>query len=98
MYFIYETRFNKAFIIRKLSKHNAKPRKSHFQVAKRIVYYLKGTIHLKLIYGQGPDESSSTILILSIFIKYSDSNFAEDLKSRKSVIKYCFFLNRAVVL
>lgn len=30
-------------------------------------------------------------------IGYADSNFAEDLKDQKSVISYCFFLNKVVI-
>ena len=32
------------------------------------------------------------------FISYADSNFAKDLRDQRSVIGYCFFLNRVVIL
>lgn len=97
MYLACGTRPDIAFAVGRLSKHNADPQKSHLRAAKRVVRYLKGTIHLGLIYGQRQDGSS---LILSApygFIGYGNSNFAGDPEDRKSVMGYCFFFNGAVI-
>lgn len=86
-----------AFVVGRLSKHNADLRKGHLRAAKRVVRYLKGTIHLELVYGQNPDGSYPTTPAPYGLIGYGDSNFAGDLEDRKSVMGYCFFLNGAVV-
>ena len=85
------------FRIRRLSKYNTDPRKSHLQVGKRVVCYLNGTIHLDLVYGQRLDRSSLILSPPYDLIGYGDSNFVEDPEDKKSVIGYCFFLNGAVV-
>lgn len=97
MYLACGTRSDIAFVVGRLSKHNADPRKGHLRAAKRIVRYLKGTIHLELVYGQRPDGSSSTLPAPYGLVGYGDSNFAGDPEDRKSVMGYCFFLNGAVV-
>lgn len=98
MYLACGTSYNIAFKVGKLSKYNADPRKSHLQAAKRVVRYFKGTIQLELLYEQRPDKSSLIFPAPYGLIKYGNSNFTKDLKDRKSVIKYCFFFNRAIVL
>ena len=97
MYLACGTRPNIAFLVGRLSKHNADPRKDHLQAAKRVIRYLKSTIHLELAYGHRPDGSSQIILTPYGLIGYSDSNFVGDPEDRKSVMGYCFFLNGAVV-
>ena len=32
------------------------------------------------------------------FIRYDNNNFTKDLDDKKSIIKYCFFLNKVVIL
>ena len=51
MYLACRTRPDIAFVVGRLSKHNADPWKGHLRAAKRIVRYFKGTIHLELVYG-----------------------------------------------
>lgn len=97
MYLACGTRPDIAFVVGRLSKHNADPRKGHLRAAKRVVRYLKGTIHLELVYGQRPDGSSPTVPAPYGLIGYGDSNFAGDPEDRKSVMGYCFFLNGGVV-
>ncbi len=97
MYLACGTRPDIAFAVGQLSKHNADPRKGHLQPAKRVVKYLKGTMDMGLIFGQEianrlPREPPPYGLV-----GYVDSNFAGDPKDQKSVMGYCFFLNRAVV-
>ena len=44
------TRPDIAFAICQLSRHNADPRRGHFQAAKKVVQYLKGIMNLGLVY------------------------------------------------
>lgn len=97
MYFLYGTRPDILFVVEQLSKYNTNLRKRYLQATKRVVRYLKRTIKMGLIFGQKsakqlPRDPSSYGLVV-----YVDSNFAGDPEDQKSVIGYCFFLNRAVM-
>ena len=94
MYLACGTRPDIAFAIGQLSKHNADPRKGHFQATKRVVQYLKNTMNLELVYSQTIVKDS----LLYSLIGYANNNFAEDPEDYKLVMGYCFFLNGAVVL
>lgn len=97
MYLACRTKPNIAFVVERLNKYNVYPRKGHLRAAKRVIRYLKGTIYLKLVYGQRSNRSSPTIPAPYNLIGYNGSNFAADSEDRKLVIKYCFFLNGAMV-
>lgn len=51
MYISYNTWLDIAFVIKQLSKSNANSRIGYVKRAKRIIQYLKGTLHLKLTFG-----------------------------------------------
>lgn len=75
IYFMYKTRLNIVFVVRRLSKYNIDPKKDYFQAVKKVVYYFKGIIYLELVYKQRPDGSFLTTSIPYFFIGYSDNNF-----------------------
>ena len=50
-----------------------------------------------LIFARESAEQSPRDLLPYGLVSYADSNFAGDPEDRKSVIGYCFFLNRAMV-
>lgn len=54
-------------------------------------------IHLELIYKQHLNRCFLILPILYNFIRYGDNNLAKDLKDRKSVMEYYFFLNKAII-
>ena len=93
MYLSCSTRSDIAFAVGQLSRRNADPRVGHLKAAKRVVRYLKGTMHLGIIYGTSSSTDSSQPYG---FVGYADSNYAGDPEVRKSVIEHCFFINRAV--
>lgn len=49
-------------------------------------------MHLKIIYGVSKVDPKPYGLM-----EYADSNYANNLKDKKLVMSYCFFINRAVV-
>ena len=97
MYLVCGTRPDIAFVVGRLSEYNTDPQKGHLRAAKRVVRYLKGTMHLELVYGQRPDGSLPISPAPYGLIGYGNNNFAGDPEDRKSVMGYCFFLNGAVV-
>lgn len=50
-YLLCGIRSNIVFLVVQLNRRNTDPYIGHFQVAKRVVCYLKGMIYLRLIYG-----------------------------------------------
>lgn len=98
MYLACRSRSDIAFVVGKLSKHNAEPQKNHLKVTRQVVCYPKKIIHLELIYGQRSDRSSQISLVPYGLIRYEDNNFAGDSIDQKSVMRYYFFLNSVVVL
>lgn len=97
MYLFCGTRPDIAFAIGQLSKHNLDPRASHMKAAKKVVQYLKGTMHLRFVYKSQPQSKTLTAPSSFELIGYGDSSYAGDLKDKKSVMGYCYFLNGTVV-
>lgn len=103
MYLLCETRPDIAFVVGQLSRRNADPRVSYFKAAKRVVRYLKGTMHLGLTYGSPLQFTEQTKAPIPTntepysLIGYADSNYAGDPEDQKLVMGYCFYLNGAVI-
>jgi len=77
------TRLDIAFTVHKLSQFMHKPTQLHWQVVKRLLCYLKGTIY------HGLSLTCSTSTTLSAF---SDSNWAGNPDDRTSTTVYILFL------
>lgn len=101
MYLSCGTRPDIAFVVGQLSKRNADPRVGHLKVAKRVVRYLKGTMHLGLMYGGTLQSDGQTLAPVAPppygLVGYANSNYAGDPEDRKSVMGNCFYVNGAVV-
>lgn len=74
---------------------------SHIKAAKKFIRYLKGTMHLELVYGsQAKDEGETKAPIAPSpfgLIGYKNSSYTKDPEDRKSVIEYCYFINGAII-
>jgi hypothetical protein len=64
------------------------PSHSHWEQAKRVLRYLKGTADSVLMYGGAPS---------SKLVGWSDSEYASDIGERRSRTGYVFMLNGAAV-
>ncbi|XP_019447250.1 PREDICTED: uncharacterized protein LOC109350471 [Lupinus angustifolius] len=69
-----------------INMHMANPKLSHMIVAKRILRYLKGTLHFGILF---PNQRAKTE---SCFVGYSDSDWCGDKEDRKSTSGYVFFI------
>lgn len=71
-----------AFVVDQLNRHNADPRLGHMRAAKRVVQYLKGSMHLGLVYNQNVIGQVNNEWFHSLqpfgLIGYAVSNFAGD--------------------
>lgn len=94
MYLLYCIRSDITFAMRQLSKYNADSKVSYLKATKWVVRYLKGKMHLRLVYNIASDINSQLLYGL---IKYVNSNYAGNLEDYKLVIRYYFFINRAIV-
>lgn len=71
------------------------------KVAKKVIYYLKSTIDLGLIYNSYLKDGKKTKAPITSFlfglIEYQNNNYTGDFGDKKSVMEYCYFINREVV-
>jgi len=93
MYIMIGTRPDIAYAVSLVSRFASNPNQSHWTAVKRILRYLKGSIHLKLTYscdqnqGQGQEPHG-----------YSDADWAGDLNDRRSTSGYVFLMSDAAVV
>lgn len=107
MYLSYITTADIAFVIEQLSKQNADPKVRHLKVAKRVVQYLKDTMHLGLTYRAHPkpekEEKKKAKTKIPVrqsmfgLIWHIDSNYLGDLEDKKSVMGHYFFIYRVLI-
>jgi hypothetical protein len=83
MYIAIGTRPDITFAVQQLCKFLDNYSDAHWEAAKRVVCYLKGSRELKLILG-GPHPTC--------LVSYTDSNFANCIDTRRSIGGYCFNL------
>lgn len=77
-----------SFAVRMVSQIMQQPYKNHWHVTKRILRYLKETLHYRVFY------SSSSIVLLSGYI---DFNWVGDSSDRWSTASYIFQLRSGLV-
>ncbi|XP_038904386.1 secreted RxLR effector protein 161-like [Benincasa hispida] len=82
------TRPDLALAISVVSRFMGQPGKEHWQAVKRIFRYLRGTSDVGLVYG-----TCTECLVTG----YSDSGYAEDVDSRRSMTGYVFTLGGFIV-
>ncbi|KAJ4726034.1 Retrovirus-related Pol polyprotein from transposon TNT 1-94 [Melia azedarach] len=88
MYAMVCTRPDLAQSVSVVSRFMGEPSKEHWQAVKRIFRYLKGTFDVALIY-----EGDTQCLVTG----FSDSDYAGDVDSRRSMTGYVFTLGSSVV-
>ncbi|CAA7049382.1 unnamed protein product [Microthlaspi erraticum] len=88
MYAMVCTRPDLAHAVSVVSRFMGQPGKEHWQAVKRIFRYLRGTSDVGLIYG-----GERPCLVTG----YSDSDYAGDVDSRRSMTGYVFTLGDSVI-
>lgn len=84
------TRPDLTFAVHKLAQFASNPDESHFNAAKRVLRYLKGSINYSLIFHGNQSDSFK-------LIGYSDADWASNTYDRKSIGGYCFYLNHCLI-
>lgn len=91
IYLATNTRVNIAASVSILSRKMNCPTHTDWIEAKRVIRYLKGTKHLKLVLGSRKREEKG------ILLGYSDADWAQDVEDRKSNTGYLFKFNGGTV-
>lgn len=82
------TRPDIMFAVSLISRFMSNPKAIHYQAAKQILRYLKGTLDYGLLYKRKE--------IFSV-IGFTNSDYVRDLEDRKSTSGFVFFLNDSVI-
>ncbi|XP_020706045.1 uncharacterized protein LOC110116696 [Dendrobium catenatum] len=81
------TRTDLAFAVNKFCQHMQNPTNIHFEAIKRLLRYIKGTIHIGLpLFRDNP-----------ILRSYVDSDWAGDETNRKSTSGFCNYLGSSLI-
>lgn len=81
------TRPDICFAVNRLAKFNQDPHVEHWNAARRVLRYLKGSINKSLIFAKADKQ----------LVAYADADWAGDKGDRKSCSGYCFMLSNACV-
>ena len=90
LYLSMGTRPDITYAVSNVARFCVNPSKQHLTAVKRILRYLKGSVHLGLLYSK---DSNTDCLCVG----YSDADWAGDIKDRKSTSGYLFKLSGAAV-
>ncbi|GBE89144.1 hypothetical protein SCP_1501500 [Sparassis crispa] len=94
MYAAIATRPDIAHAVQRLSSFTANPGMAHWTAAKRVLRYLSGMRELGIIYGPIADVKPED---QSIFVGYSDADYANDIRDHKSISGYIFKLGNGTI-
>jgi hypothetical protein len=82
------TRHNISYFVSLLSQFMEKPHEIHWNVAKEVLGYLKGTLDYGIKYTDASDVELTC---------YSDSNWAGNMDDRRSTTGYAFSIGSRVI-
>jgi hypothetical protein len=91
MYAAISTRIDIAHAVHQLSKHSAAPQDIHWSAGKQVLRYIASTSKVGLKFG-GTDMNKTMVVV-----GYSDADFANDHKTRKSVSGWIVKINGDVI-
>lgn len=87
--YLVHTRPDIAFVVRIVSRFMEKPMVTHLNAVKRILRYVKGTIHHGLVYSRSNGNNRLTV--------FSDRDLAGQTDDRKSTGGMAFYLNESLI-
>jgi hypothetical protein len=92
MYLACNTRPDLCQSVSMLARFMSEPTDRHWQAAKRILRYLKGTVEMCITYVTAPKQGVHSV------VTYSDANFAADTDKRRSTTGTVVTLNGRAIL
>ena len=113
MYAAVATRPDISYAVQRLSSFTANPGLAHWTAAKRVLRYLAGTQDSGIIYGPEETEDNQRVYLQAFInrqedaqtpddghpqvLGYSDADYANDIRDRKSISGYVFKLGRGAI-
>ena len=95
------TRPDLGYTVSTLSKYNANPTPEHSIAAKRVLRYLRRTANVGITFGgqKNPaiDEALENTNLWTDLVRFTDSDWAGDLDTRKSTSGFVFLLHSRAV-
>ncbi|MCP4491938.1 MAG: DDE-type integrase/transposase/recombinase [Gammaproteobacteria bacterium] len=91
LYLAIATRPDISAAVAHVAKFCSNPTQKHWAAVKRIFRYIKGTIHMGLLYRPSQDESGNEVF------GYSDADWAGDTENRRSTSGFVFKLAGAAI-
>jgi hypothetical protein len=88
MLYLTNRRLEITYVVNKLSQHMQKPKQGHYQVAMRIIHYVKNYPGQGLLYKPNSELRMKA---------YSDAGWATCPVTRRSITGYCVFLGDSLV-
>ena len=85
--YLTNTRPDIAFVVGLCTRFNSAPQQAHLDGAHQIFRYLKGTVHLALLYRKGE---------MVVPTGFSDSDYQGDLDERRSTSVYAFSIGSSL--
>lgn len=87
--YLFHTRPDISYAVGIVSRYMEQPTVLHLDTVKRILRYIKGTIHYGLVYSKGSRNHLLT--------GFSDSDLADHVDDRKSTSGMVFYLNESMI-
>lgn len=88
-----------AFVVGQLSCHNSNPQIRYLCIVKQVLRYLKETITLGIKWKNNfADHRLGRKYRELGVVRYADSSYAGNLEDKKSIIGYCFFFSRVIII
>ena len=86
-----------AFAAMALGQFNASATRAHLMVAKGVLRYLAGTVHLGLMFSLHNAHLPASVQIHTSACGLSDADWASNERDRKSISGYCFYFHNSLV-
>ena len=90
MYAMVRTRLDLSQAVSVISRDMHDPRKGHWEAVKWVLWYIKGTLNVGLVFEKDSTGKQECIRCV-------DSNYAGDLDKYQSTARYVFILSQAPV-
>ncbi|GKV26776.1 hypothetical protein SLEP1_g36011 [Rubroshorea leprosula] len=90
MYAMVCTRPDISHVVNVVSRYMANPGKGHWEAMKWILWYLRGTVDVGLVYDRSVDPSGNVV-------RFVNSDFTGDLDKRRSTTRYVFTLSGCAI-
>lgn len=99
MYAALATRPDISYVVQMLSQYNSRPNNKHWQAAKHVLRYLKGTQSFAITYGGSRDDLNVKGFFRNFRLEgYSDADWGANPDDRRSISGFAFLVGNGIVV